>query len=114
MYAQSLLPIIEVLFNQHLITMENKCLMANIVYKTVVSAPSKPDNKYFGIAETTFKDCFRNHTRDFHHKKYVNSTELSKYMRKLKDEKVTPNIIWNIVSIINGTPKVGICELCLT
>ena len=60
----------------------NKCLMVNIVYKTVVSAPSKPDNKYFGIAETSFKDRFRNRTRNYRHKKYVNSTELSKYMWK--------------------------------
>ena len=54
--------------------------MANIVYKTAASAPIKPDNKYFGIAETSFKEQFRNHTRDFHHQKYFNSTELSKYM----------------------------------
>ena len=40
---------------------DNKCLTANIVHKLVVSAPSKPDNKYFGIAETSFKDCSRNH-----------------------------------------------------
>ena len=60
----------------------NKCLTTNIVYKTVVSAPSKPDNKYFGIAETSFKDRFRNRTRDFRRKKYVNSTELFKYMWK--------------------------------
>ena len=51
--------------------------MANIVYKAGVSAPSKPDTKYFGIAKTSFKDHFRNHTRDFRHKKYVSSTEIS-------------------------------------
>ena len=34
--------------------LDNKCLTANIVYKRVVSAPSKPD-KYFGIAETYLK-----------------------------------------------------------
>ena len=60
--------------------LDNKCLAANIVYKAVVSAPSKPDKKYFGIVETSFKDRFRNHTTDFCHKKYVNGTELSKYM----------------------------------
>ena len=40
---------------------DNKCFTANIIHKVVVSAPSNPDNKYFGIAETSFKDCFRNH-----------------------------------------------------
>ena len=56
--------------------LNNKCLTANIVYKAVVSIPSKSDKKYFVIAETSFKDRFRNHTRDFRHKRYVNSTEL--------------------------------------
>ena len=51
--------------------LDNKCLTGNIVYKAVVSAPSKPDKKYFGIAEASFKDRFRNHTRDFGHKKNV-------------------------------------------
>ena len=72
--------------------LDNKCSTANIVYKAVVSAPSKPDKKYFGVAETSFKDRFRNHTRDFRHKKYVNSIELSKYMWKLKEEKITVSI----------------------
>ena len=80
----------------------------------MVSAPNKPDKKYFGIAGTSFKDRFRNHTRDFRHKKYVNSTELSKYMWKLKDEKITATIKWNIMSIVHGTPKGGVCKLCLT
>ena len=45
--------------------LDNKCLTANIVYKVVVSAPSKPDKKYFGIGETSFKERFRNDTTDF-------------------------------------------------
>ena len=57
--------------------LDNKCLTTNIVYKAVISAPGKPDKKFFGIAKTSFKDCFRNHTRDFCHKKYDSSTELS-------------------------------------
>ena len=34
--------------------------MANIVYKAVVSAPSKPDKKYFGITENIFEKGFKN------------------------------------------------------
>ena len=94
--------------------LDNKCLTANIVYKAVVSAPSKPDKKYFGIAQTSFKNCFKNHTRDFRHKKHVNSTDVSKYMWKLKDEKTTASIKWNILSIIHRTPKGGVCKPCLT
>ena len=80
----------------------------------MVSAPSKQDEKYFGITVTAFKDCFRNHTRDFRHKKYIKSTELSKNMWKLKDEKLTPSIKWTAMSIVHGTPKGGVCKLCLT
>ena len=76
--------------------LHNKCLTTNIVYKVAVSAPSNPRKKYDGIAETTFKVRFRNHTRDFHHKKYVNSTELTRYKWILKNENLTPNIKWNI------------------
>ena len=88
--------------------LDNKCLTANIVYKAAVSAPSKPDKKYFGIAETSFKDRFRNHITDFRHKKYVNSTELSKYMLKLKDKKIIATIKRKIMSIVHGTPKGGV------
>ena len=53
----------------------------------MVSSPSEKDKKYFGIAETVFKDRFRNHTRDFRQKKFVNSTDANKHIWKLKDEK---------------------------
>ena len=66
--------------------LKNKCLTENIVFKAVISAPSKPDNKYFGIKETMFKDRFRNHTKYFYHKNYVKSTKMSKCIWKLKDE----------------------------
>ena len=46
-------------------------------------------------------------------KKFVNSTELSKYMWKLKDENITANIKWNM-SMVHGTPKGGVSKLCLT
>ena len=35
-------------------------------------------------------------------------------MWQLKDEKVTANIKWNIMSIVHGTPKGGFCKLSLT
>ena len=58
--------------------LDNECLTPNIVCKAVVSAPSKRDKKYFGIAGTSFKHSFRNHTRDFRYKKYANSPKFSK------------------------------------
>ena len=79
----------------------------------MVSAPSKRDDKYFGIAETTFKSRFKNHTRDFRHSKCISSTAFSKYMWKLKVEKITRHMEWNIMSIVHEIPKCCIRELFL-
>ena len=49
--------------------LDNKYSTANILYKAVVPALSKPNKKYFGIAKTSIKDPFRTHTREFRLKK---------------------------------------------
>lgn len=81
----------------------NKYLKTNIAYKAVVPPTSKPDEKYFGIAETEFplKSCAK-------------STELSKYIWKWKDEKIMLYIRWKIMPIVHGFPKDGVCKLYLT
>ena len=58
----------------------------------MVPTSSKSDKKGVDVAKLWFEDHFRNHAIDFRHEKYVNSTELSKYMWKLKDEKVIASI----------------------
>ena len=95
-------------------SLDNKCLTANIVCKAVVSAPTKIAKKYFCVVEVKFKDGLSNHATDFCHKKYVNSTKLCIYIQRLKDEKITHSIKWNIMSIVHGTPKGGVCKLFLT
>ena len=90
-----MVPIVEIDPTAHLIT----SVTPSIVYRAIVSAIHKSDKKYFGISETPFKDRYNNHTRDFRHKEYVNSTELSKYIWKLKDEGETPSITWNIMPV---------------
>ena len=60
--------------------------------------------KCLAVAEITFKERFRNHTRGFRHRKYVKSTDLS---RRLKDDKITANIKWNIMLIVHGTRRVA-------
>ena len=32
------------------------------MHKALISGPTKPDNKYFGIGATSFKDRFKNRT----------------------------------------------------
>ena len=43
---------------------------------------------YLRVTATPSKESFSNHRRDFKHPKYRNSTELAKYIWKLKDANV--------------------------
>ena len=45
-----------------------------------------------------FRKHFGNHTQDFKHPKYRNSTELSKYIQEIKDANISPVIEWSIVA----------------
>ena len=71
--------------------------------------------EYFGTAEGEFKFHYNNQTMSFRRKKCVNDTELSKYLRKLKEEKADYNLQWSIKAYASpykcGTRK---CDLCLT
>ena len=57
---------------------------------------------YFGLAGTFFKEKYRNHTRDFKHKKYENINELVKYMSQLN---VVTSILHQILSSIKSECK---------
>ena len=61
---------------------------------------------YLGVNEILFKERFGNHTRDFKHPKYRNSTELSKYIRELKDA--------TIVTKLLSKTQLNFCELYLS
>ena len=61
--------------------LDNKCLTPKIVYQADVRNDTNDEKKfYLGVSETPFKERFRNHKKEFTHKKYRNSTELSKYI----------------------------------
>ena len=79
--------------------LQHKCLTPKIVYRADVKNLANDEKKfYLGVTETAFKECFGNHTRDFKHPKYRNSTEISKYVWKLKDAHISPVIEWSIVT----------------
>ena len=51
----------------------------SVIYRADVVNDSNDEEKlYLGLADTTFKERYRNHIRDFQHEKYENSTELAK------------------------------------
>ena len=69
---------------------------------------------YLGVTETPFKERFGNHTRDFKHFKYRNSTELSKYLWELKDAHISPVMEWSILTKVLSKIQLNFCKLCLS
>ena len=81
---------------------------------TVTNAVNKDMNKYIGVTYITFKERHSNHKRDFKHQKYLNWTELAKYVWKLKEKSIAPIIKCEILNKVYGNPKRNMCILCLT
>ena len=95
--------------------MEGKCLTPSLIYQAEVTNDTDDDCKiYYGVCETTFKERYRNHVKDINHRKYVKSTELSKYVWSLKDEGKNPTIRWRIIKTIRSKSKSNYCKLCLS
>ena len=69
---------------------------------------------YFGLADTTFKERYRNHIRDFKHEKYENSTELAKYLWQLRSDNISFSFKWTIITKLYGSPNPLLCKLYLT
>ena len=94
--------------------LDGKCLTPQIVYKAVVTNEVNDEKKvYIGVSGTTFKEHFRNHTRDVTHKKYKAYTDLAKCAWDLKGSGIKP-IKFGCVRKIYGRPKESFCQLCLT
>ena len=92
--------------------LQNQRLTPNKIYRADVHCKANKDHKfYFGVAKTLFKERFRNHNRDFNHKQYIKSTELSKYICLLKDAGTPYTINWSIAAKVT---KINYCPLCLT
>ena len=95
--------------------LDNKCLTPKIVCQADVPNDTNYEKKfYLGISETPFKERFRNHKKEFAHKKYRNSTELSRYIWQLKDANITPIVTWKVVAKVFSDTKINFCKLCLT
>ena len=70
--------------------------------------------KYLCAIETSFKEIYSNHIRDFKHKKYMKCTKLSKYIWNLTNQGITPIVKWRIVKKVNSKVSPSYCKLCLT
>ena len=53
-----------------------ECLTPKIIYRAGISNDANNNKKfYFSLADTPFKEKYRNHARDFKHEKFENSTK---------------------------------------
>ena len=58
-----------------------RVLTPKVIYEAAVVNNSDDEKRvYFSASDTTFKDRYRNHTRDFNHERYSKCTELPKYI----------------------------------
>ena len=76
-----------------------RCLSNNILYQaniTTIGENSKTKG-YYGICETTFKLRYANHKKSFNHRNRKSNTELSNEIWKIKDNKRSINITWQIL-----------------
>ena len=62
---------------------------------------------YYGLAESSYKERFRNHANLFNHRQYQNKTELSKNIWTLKHQNKTPTIKCKTVQVVNGKVKLN-------
>ena len=96
--------------------LDGKCLLSNIVYSAeVLIGNNQHGDKYFGICETEFKTRLGNHENSFKNRHKEEDTELSKYIRNLKDKNITNyRIKWSIVKQTSSYNSVtNSCNLCL-
>ena len=93
--------------------LNGQCQASSVVYEATVT--SNNDKKtYIGLSETSFKTRYANHRTSFKHERYRNSTELSKYLWRLKEEGKEFNLEWKIVERARAYSTVGKrCGLCL-
>ncbi len=95
--------------------LNGKCLTTSLVYEAAATDESGATSKYIGLTEGTFKGRYNQHTSSFRNVNQRLSTELSKHVWSLKDQKLKYKTSWRA---IKQAPAYrgggGRCELCLT
>ena len=79
--------------------LDGECRAEAIVYKAEISLVNnnsrpKVDKLYFGISEPPFTERLRGHRKSFNNRKYMDDTELSKYIWSLKNKNQDFTIKW--------------------
>ena len=79
--------------------LDGDCRTENVVYECAVitNEGERSEMMYRGATENEFKVRYPGHVLSFSNEKYKNSTELSKYIWKLKTEKKDYSLKWRII-----------------
>ena len=90
-----------------------KCTTSSVIYEAKVST-TDCDKTYIGLTANTFKTRFTAHKSSFMNRDKQSSTELSKYIWKLKDKHTPYQITWRILQQAQPySPTTKRCNLCL-
>ena len=95
--------------------LSGNCLVKSVVYQAVVTRQDNHTTQsYVGITKNTFKSRFDQHSQAFTNPSLRLSTELSKHIHMLKNNRIGYSIKWSIIRkcspYSNATKK---CQLCL-
>ena len=94
--------------------LNGKCLTPKVVYRAdVTNKTNNGQKKFFGLAETTFKERCNNHKWEVKHIKCQNNTELTKYIWNLKNNNIKYTIKWKIIYKVYGNANLAMCKLRL-
>ena len=97
--------------------LKNNCQINGVVYKAQVLTDNSTPKEYIGMTGNLFKERFNNYTKSFNNKIYKNSTELSKYVWHLKEERSDFTIKWSIQKRLKRADSYSSgkksCNLCL-
>ena len=88
-----------------------RCLMENVIYRVSVTTATKT-NFYVGSTGLTFKNRYTKHKHSFRHEKYSNTTNLSQYIWKLKNNNVNFRVQWEILTRKKKNNLKNRCKLC--
>ena len=90
----------------------NKCTTKSVIYKAIVST-TDCKKEYIGLTANSFKTRYNAHKSSFTDKEKRNSTELSKYIWKLKESNTPHQIAWKILRHAQQySPTTKRCNLC--
>jgi len=79
--------------------LQGKCQTSGVIYSAEVKAANEDNTKlYIGLTELPFKTRYYIHQQSFRKENYKNSTELSRYVWKIKKMKKEPIITWSIAA----------------